>query len=442
MAFEYNGISRPVFLRPGTVYQFTTASGGGVVAPTVPSANPSFVADGNKLTFNWEKGDGARRIVVMKQGSAVTFNPADGSNYDAVAAFGTGNDLGDGQYVVYNGTQQSLIITNLQAAINYHLTVFEYNGTGSTIKYLRTDKLVIQQATASAPASGSTAISATAGANSVILNWQKGTGDARLVVVKEGGVVTGEPANLSKYPSSDVFRSGAQIATGEYAVYSATGNSVTVSGLDPQKTYHFSVFEYNGADAPVYNKVNVLRGQATTTGALPLTWVYFTVKEKQGRVDLQWGTTDEVHTAYFAIERSKGDGPFIELGKVQAANAPGNHDYVFTDNDAPAELVQYRIKQVDIDGKYTYSKVVSLNRSGNQSGIRLYPNPAIASFRVILPSGTGQAKLQIYDMSGKEVLRSKVNNNDMIPINQLPKGLYNIVVDDGLKKFTERLMKQ
>ncbi len=107
-AFENNGSSAPVYLRPGaTVYNFTTAGGVVVTAPTQTSYTPLFESvDGNKFTFKWTNGDGANRIVVARKGSAVSFVPVDGTSYSANASFGSNTDLGGGQYVVFNGNTQ------------------------------------------------------------------------------------------------------------------------------------------------------------------------------------------------------------------------------------------------------------------------------------------------------------------------------------------------
>lgn len=438
--FEYNGGSGPVYLRPGAVGQFTTESDGGITAPTLNASNPSFTADGNKLTFKWNKGNGSRRIVVMKQGADFSFVPANGSDYPANAAFGSGTDLGGGHYVAYNGTAEEAEITNLQAATSYSLAVYEYNGTGANIKYLVTDALAVQQSTAVAPATGSSSPETQVTSGSITLTWQKGNGERRLVVMKEGSAISGKPTDLSKYTAAAQFKQGSQIAAGEYVVYAGTGSSVTVTALEPQKTYHFSIFEYNGQDGPVYNTVNVLSGQVVTTGALPLTWVYFTVKEKQSKAELSWGTTDELHTAYFVIERSVG-GSFIAIDSVPAKNVSGDHDYSYSDAAAPAGTVRYRIKQVDLDGKYSYSKVVVISIASRQAAISLYPNPAKESLKVVLPSGVLRAALTVYDANGKVVMNTAVNNGEVISISKLPQGMYTVLVQEGEKRWVERLMK-
>ena len=83
----------------------------------------------------WDNGDGDNRIVVAKQGSAVTGAPVDGSNYAANAAFGSGDTIAAGEYVVYNGPGTNVTVTGLSPAITYHFKVFEHSGTSYGVNY-------------------------------------------------------------------------------------------------------------------------------------------------------------------------------------------------------------------------------------------------------------------------------------------------------------------
>ena len=67
------------------------------------------------------------------------------------------------------------------------------------------------------------------------------------------------------------------------------------------------------------------------------------------------------------------------IGNVTAANTAGVHQYGFTDNNISTlgvSIVYYRLKQVDIDGKFVYSKIIALSLE-NKNIVLLYPNPAI-----------------------------------------------------------------
>ena len=90
----------------------------------------------NTLTVSWTRGDGANCIVLMRAGGAVDADPIDGTPYAANAAFGYGDEVGDGNYVVYRGTGKTVTVTGLSAQTVYHVSVYEFNGTGGTEKYL------------------------------------------------------------------------------------------------------------------------------------------------------------------------------------------------------------------------------------------------------------------------------------------------------------------
>ena len=442
-AFEYNGTSAPVFLRPAGTFSFTTAAGTGVTTPTLPANTPLFTGvDGNKFNFQWNNGNGSNRLVVMKQGSPVTFTPVNGTTYAANAAFGTGTDVGSGQYVVYNGTQNLTAITNLQPGTTYHIAVFEFNGTGANTRYLTSSFLAASGSTVGTPTTGSTGATSLAGNHSLTLNWNSGSGSARIVVMKQGSAVTSSPVNLSAYPANSVFGNGAQIGAGEYVVYGGSGSSVIITGLTPNTTYHYRIFEYNGVDAPVYNIANALNGSATTESALPLKWVSFVAKESNGETVLEWATTNEQNTAYFVVERSLGNMQFAAIDSVPAKGGVGNNQYKLIDKTKPTGTVYYRIRQVDADGKYEYSKMIRIDASASKKALSVYPNPVQDVCRISLPQGMQQATVAIFDMKGLQVKSMNVQHGQSIHLGGLPAGTYNVVVREGATQLSTRIIKK
>ena len=90
------------------------------------------------ITFTFTKGNGAKRIIVAKSGSASSTNPTNNTSYSANAAYGSGDDL-DGS-VVYNSDGQSATITNLTAGTLYYFSIYEYNYSGATYIYSTSTK--------------------------------------------------------------------------------------------------------------------------------------------------------------------------------------------------------------------------------------------------------------------------------------------------------------
>ncbi|MBX7107670.1 MAG: T9SS type A sorting domain-containing protein [Chitinophagales bacterium] len=81
---------------------------------------------------------------------------------------------------------------------------------------------------------------------SIQANFTAGTGERRIVVVKEGSGVNNLPMNGQSYNASAAFKTGSNLGNACYAVYDGTGSSVTVTDLLPNHAYYFAVLEYNG----------------------------------------------------------------------------------------------------------------------------------------------------------------------------------------------------
>ncbi|GGG53377.1 hypothetical protein GCM10007332_13820 [Epilithonimonas arachidiradicis] len=84
----------------------------------------------NTATVGWSRGSGDNVLVVARLGGVVNADPVSGTNYTANSAFGSGTQIGTGNYVVYNGTGSSVNLTGLTAGTNYHFAVYEYNTIG------------------------------------------------------------------------------------------------------------------------------------------------------------------------------------------------------------------------------------------------------------------------------------------------------------------------
>ncbi len=99
-----------------------------VVPPTIPANNVKAIASSNnQMRLTWNNGNGSRRIVVGKKGSPVNFTPQFNANYSASSNFGNGSNLNNGNFVLYNGSDNNTLVNNLEANTDYYFSVFEYN---------------------------------------------------------------------------------------------------------------------------------------------------------------------------------------------------------------------------------------------------------------------------------------------------------------------------
>lgn len=156
-------------------------------------------------------------------------------------------------------------------------------------------------------------------------------------------------------------------------------------------------------------------------------------------VHLYWTTMSEENNATFIVERSKNSlqfEPVLELdGKGTTHEIHNYHEIDVT----PLEgMSYYRLKQIDYDGKVSYSSVVPV-RLNLEIETKLSPNPAmsLAYLEVVMPQESIVA-LVLTDMSGRQVLNQryalyKGYNKIEISLNKVSNGIYNVTLlnEDG-----------
>ena len=123
-----------IYRTSATIYiDDVTITSTGVAAPINQASEITFSSIGqNGMTAGWTNGNGAKRVVIMNTTNTIT-NPTDGSDPTATTTYS-----GSGQQVVYNGSGNSVAVTGLNPGMLYWFRVYEYNGSGTSTKYLTT----------------------------------------------------------------------------------------------------------------------------------------------------------------------------------------------------------------------------------------------------------------------------------------------------------------
>jgi len=156
------------------------------------------------------------------------------------------------------------------------------------------------------------------------INWISGDGSNRLVLVKGVSQVDNDPIDGISYTANTTFRNGTQIGTGNYVVYNGMGNSVTVTGLSANTTYHIAVYEFNG----INGSQNYLTTNPATGSQLTLpTPVDFTGSELLGRptdhsITLNVVVANTAIEAYVKYGTSSGNYTKSTAAVNQVANEP------------------------------------------------------------------------------------------------------------------------
>jgi hypothetical protein len=197
------------------------------------------------------------------------------------------------------------------------------------------------------------------------------------------------------------------------------------------------------------NKATRIQGLAIDMGAyeftgnpnctiLPLTLLNFTGRTNNGYNQLQWETADEVNTKQFVLERRTDGVAFTAIAAIAAAGN-SNSTYSYKDLVSFTGKLYYRLQMVDVDGKYTYSTIVTLSNTGN-STISLYPNPASDVVYVNTGSKLLHSTAGLYDLSGRLLQNILITaTTQPIPVQQLKNGVYILKLENGIvMKFIKR----
>ncbi len=166
---------------------------------------------------------------------------------------------------------------------------------------------------------------------------------------------------------------------------------------------------------------------------------------------LKWTTENEVNNDRFEIQRSEDGINFIKRGQVKGfGNTSTAHDYSFADPvNTNASVVYYRLKTINLDGNYIYTKIVALRLRGKVEDFTVYPNPFTDNMKVLVNVETdATSAFRIISLDGKEIMNQKValqKGNNVVVLKDQPDmacGIYLLEVNTGTEKLVQKVIKQ
>jgi hypothetical protein len=226
--------------------------------PTTNASN--LVATGSncsdiQLTFN--PGSGTGRIVVAHPGSLVSQTPVGGTIYNANSVYGSGDDIGGNNFVVYAGNGNSVTVTNLAPSTTYFFAVYEYSGNGAFINYQT-----------SAPAQGSQV----SGSGSFTFNVQASSN-----TLCEGDTISLTATGASNYqwspPNGLSSTTGSTVEAHPQSsrIYTVTAD---VSGCQVSNTISVTVNSLPNVNLTITDSLCVNAAAVTLTGGTPTGGTY------------------------------------------------------------------------------------------------------------------------------------------------------------------------
>ena len=145
---------------------------------------------------------------------------------------------------------------------------------------------------------------------------------------------------------------------------------------------------------------------------LPLEFTEFGGEKVKDQNLLHWATAREYNTSHFEIERSSDAMDFVKIGELKSGSKKlENQIYQYWDSEPQNGINYYRLKQVDVDGTFTYTKTIAIDNQGSITTFELqkmYPNPAqnTINFVFAVPSSNSEIQIEIFDSNGKSVAKT------------------------------------
>lgn len=233
---------------------------------------------------------------------------------------------------------------------------------------------------------------------------------------------------IASYASNgtEITFSGPSLSPGYQYNWLSSDNCNQVLSTAQQFTAGTGMYKLKLIDA---NRNTIFSPALNVSGtALPVTWQSFNASlASSGRVKLEWSTSEEINASHFEVQRSTDALTFSTVGQVEAGgNSKASRFYHFEDEFLIKGTYYYRLKEVDKDGSYEFTRIANVRITGNET-VRAYPNPVIDL--LTLESNNELGHIDVFNSVG--IRLRTVNTQEktfQLNISDLPKGVYVISV--------------
>jgi len=186
------------------------------------------------------------------------------------------------------------------------------------------------------------------------------------------------------------------------------------------------------------------------TGIVPVELTSFAASVVNGTVLLKWSTATETNNSGFAVEKSSDNSSFTTIAFIDGNGTTSERsDYAYSDNQPVSAVTYYRLKQIDFDGTYSYSKVIEVNSDvpGAFGLAQNYPNPFNPTTNISfgIPEANN-VSLKVYNTLGQEVktLINKFMDAGSYEVTfeafDLPAGIYIYSISSGNFQSVKKMM--
>jgi|CXWL01.1.fsa_nt_gi hypothetical protein len=240
----------------------------------------------------------------------------------------------------------------------------------------------------------------------------------------------------SKVPMDNVLL--ADILVGHYTggnwtdaggATTATGNVTTTGSVTSSAVTTFSPFTLGYKSFPV-----------------PLKLISFTAERRSGTSYLRWITENEQNVDHFDVQRSYDANNYSSIGNVAARNSGSLEQYNFEDRSPLKGFAWYRIRSVDFDGKFSYSRIAVVSETDLQSTSFVVMNPVRNAITIFNKTGEeGIFNYRLFNSAGQLMIRGNINMADnggvVLPLPvQTAAGIYILELSNEKTQFRQKVL--
>ena len=243
---------------------------------------------------------------------------------------------------------------------------------------------------------------------------------------------------------------------GNFDYLSATGsitlngtlNVALINGFTPTTAHDLIILSgpitgtFSTVDIPapytlVYTPTSVL---LRNLSVLPVSFLKVNAKKSSNKVQLSWEVKEENLVNHYEVEKSYNGREFSKIAIVSASG----QDKYYHEDIQPGDCY-YRIKSIDLDGKYKYSPIVNYKDGRSMITLKAFPTPAIHSVLLQHSLAMADSRIELYSMEGRivKMFRPVMNTNQTtLDISFLPAGHYFVsFINQTGQKETIKIIK-
>lgn len=197
-------------------------------------------------------------------------------------------------------------------------------------------------------------------------------------------------------------------------------------------TYVFTI-QYDGLEVQACNPI------PQGSPILPVKFASFVAEKNSRGISLKWETSSELNSSGFNVERKQGTGEWTVLAFIPSKSSEGfsaaSLYYNYEDATKLNGITQYRLRQIDIDGKSSYSDIRSVRSNDELSAVSLFPNPSNGQVSILFDDQVTLHNIRIVDVAGR-VVRSAEGVKNGHEVSGLGRGQYLLIVTNAKSNQT------